>query len=378
MTAGGTIKVLIWTSIPNHYNAALFDALRASGIDLAVCYYEPVPSERTSMGWSRFEDLPPGEFRVDRREQCLERVPDWRERVHVIPGYGSRFSLHLAQVLSAERCRWVHWSEAARPGSRWWLTYPLKRLYAGLVNRYALGALAIGESAAADFVRWGIARDRIALFPYCVAPPGGQDEPDRACVDFKANRKAFVFAGSLCHRKGIDLLLRAFARGAGRPGAWVLILAGNDLKSGAYQRLAERLGVRDRVLFRGVVEPVAIGSVLAAADVFVLPSRFDGWGVGVNEAAACGLPLIVSDGCGAARHLVETGFNGAVVEAGSVSSLERALDLYLREPEAIEKHGQASKVVFSQWSCPAVARRFRAIVETWIFTTSRAYADRAS
>lgn len=359
------MKVLVWTSIPNHHQAALFQALRGAGMDLAVCYYEPVPAERTQMGWSRFDDLPPGELRVERREQCIARVPDWKERIHVIPGYGSRFSLALAKVLSAQRCRWVHWSEAARPGARWWLTYPVKRFYAGLVNQHALGALAIGDLAAADFVRWGIARDRIALLPYCVATPGGFAEPDAACSAFKGARKAFLFAGTLCSRKGIDLLLRAFAGSAARRDSWVLILVGNDHASGAYQRMAEGLGIRDQVLFRGVVEATSMGSVLAVADVFVLPSRFDGWGVGVNEAAACGLPLIVSDLCGAGHHLVETGVNGVKVEAGSAESLRRALDFYAREPEAIAKHGQASRALFSRWSCPSVASRFRAILESW-------------
>jgi glycosyltransferase involved in cell wall biosynthesis len=359
------MKVLVWTSIPNHHQSALFHAIRGAGVDLAVCYYEAVPPERTRMGWSRFDDLPAGEFRVDRREQCIARVPDWKERIHVLPGYGSRFSLQLARLLSAERCRWVHWSEAARPGARWWMTYPLKRFYAGLVNQYALGALAIGNLAASDFVRWGIARERIALLPYCVAPPGGLAEPDAACSAFKGKRRAFMFVGGLCPRKGIDLLLRAFARLTPQKRSWVLILVGNDLASGAYQRLAERLDVRDQVLFRGVVEASAIGSVLAVADVFVLPSRFDGWGVGVNEAAACSLPLVVSDRCGSGDHLVEDGVNGVRVKAGSLESLYRALDLYVREPEAIPKHGQASKALFAQWSCPAVAHRFLAILDGW-------------
>jgi glycosyltransferase involved in cell wall biosynthesis len=336
------MKVLIWTSIPNHHQAALFEACRHAGIDLAVCYYEPVPPARTEMGWSRFDELPPGEFRVDRSEQCIDLVPDWQERIHVIPGYGSRFSFRLALTLSEERCRWVHWSEAARPGGRWWLTWPMKRLYARLVNRHALGALAIGETAAADFVRWGIARDRIALLPYCAAAPGGLRRPDPACSNFKGERRAFVFVGALCARKGIDLLLEAFARL--EDPSWVLILVGNDLQSGAYRRLADRLGVRDRVLFRGVVEARAVGSVLAVADVFV---------------------LIVSDACGAGFHLVETGLNGIRVKADSVESLRRALEFYVRDPEVIRKHGQASKTLLSHWSCAAVAGRFRAILESW-------------
>ena len=62
----------------------------------------------------------------------------------------------------------------------------------------------------------------------------------------------------------------------------------------------------------------------AQADVFVLPSRYDGWGVVVNQALAAGLPIITSDEVGAGFDLVEPGSNGFRVRAGEVDDLHRA------------------------------------------------------
>src|SRR5689334_1620668 len=119
------MKVLVWTIVPNHYQSSFVAALRGCGIDVRICYYERVPSERISMGWSAQSELPPGEFYVAKRISALETVPDWRERLHVVPGYGDVFLLRLATYLSREGVFWVHWSERSHPGLRWWLTYPI-------------------------------------------------------------------------------------------------------------------------------------------------------------------------------------------------------------------------------------------------------------
>jgi glycosyltransferase involved in cell wall biosynthesis len=71
----------------------------------------------------------------------------------------------------------------------------------------------------------------------------------------------------------------------------------------------------------GFRNPEDIPPIFAAADVFVLPSRHDGWGVVVNEALGAGLPIIASDRTGAAHDLVQHGVNGFVTGAGDVEAL---------------------------------------------------------
>ncbi len=74
-----------------------------------------------------------------------------------------------------------------------------------------------------------------------------------------------------------------------------------------------------------------------AADVFALLSEREPWAVVVNEAAACGLPLVLSDRVGAAHDLLRDGENGALVPAGDVAAASSAL----RELAADETHRQA-------------------------------------
>lgn len=362
---GMTMRVCIWTMLPNHYQSSFHAALRAAHVDLEVGYYAKVGEDRLSLGWDSFETLPDGERYVPADRSAFDAVPDWRERVHVVPGFSVAFTRLLATQLSAMRVPWVHWSESSRPGPRWWATLPRKRWYARLVNRSALGAFGIGTMAMEDFVRWGVHRERVAFLPYSPPACDRLRSPDDDVSRFVAGRTAFVFVGALNHRKGIDVLLRAFADLGDRGTGSVLVLVGQDQSGGAYARQAEALGIGDRVLFRGTVRSDAIPSVLAAGTVFVLPSRFDGWGVVLNEAAAMGMPLIGSHLAGASHHLIQPGENGFHVKAGSAESLAAAMRAYASDGGLARLHGQRSLAVMQDFTAERNADRFVRTIQTW-------------
>ena len=359
------LRILIWTVIPNHYQASFHDALRSAGIDLRVCYYEQVHAERLAMGWDEFNQLPKGEMFVSKSMEAFESVQDWRERIHVVPGYGNRFLRKLASGLSASGAEWVHWNEPARPGLRWYATYPVKKWYANLVNRYALGAFGIGNRALHDLEGWGIRTERISLLPYSSPVYDCEATPDEICTDFCKGRQAFLFLGSLNYRKGIDLLLSAFASATQDNTDSVLVLVGNDLSGGAYARQAKELGISDRVLFRGPVAPSHLANILACCKILVLPSRWDGWGVVLNEAASSGLAIIGSDRAGASYHLVEPGKNGFRVKSGDIYSLTNAMKAYVNDPDLAEIHGKNSLELFAQYTPQQNVQRFINTIRTW-------------
>lgn len=358
-------RICIWSMLPNHYQAGFHHALRAAGVDLKVCYYDKVGNDRLSLGWKGFDTLPDGEAYVAPDRSALDAVPDWRDRVHVVPGFSVGFTRMLASHFSAVRASWVHWSEASRPGLRWWATLPRKRWYSRLVNRFALGAFGTGTMAMEDFVRWGVHRERVAFLPYSSPACDRTQSPDGDVRLFVAGRTAFVFVGALCHRKGIDVLLRAFAQLGDRGAGSVLVLVGQDQSAGDYVRQADALGIGDRVLFRGTVRSDAISSVLAAGSVFVLPSRFDGWGVVLNEAAAMGLPLIGSHRAGASHHLIRPGENGFHVQAGGVASLAAAMRAYAVDRGLARLHGERSLAVMQDYTAERNADRFVRAIQTW-------------
>ena len=131
----------------------------------------------------------------------------------------------------------------------------------------------------------------------------------------------FVYVGSGFERKGVPSLLEALARAA-TPDACLLIV-GTDKHLNRYVKQAARLGIGKRVIFTGGVQDTR--PYYAAADAFILPTRYEPLSNAVLEALACGLPSIVSTQCGAAE-LITPGVSGYVCDALDIATLSTKID----------------------------------------------------
>ena len=130
----------------------------------------------------------------------------------------------------------------------------------------------------------------------------------------------FLFVGGGFARKGLDTAIEALAY-ANSQAFW-LVVVGQDRDAARYQAQARRAGIGARVRFVGAREDVRL--YYAAADCFVLPSRYDPFPNTVLEALAMGLPAIVSERCGAAEVLRTRG-GGFVAPADDAMDLARAM-----------------------------------------------------
>lgn len=357
------LKLCIWMNIPSHYQSAFFQALEyCADIELRVVYFKGASQDRAAEGWKDGHATKPYERFVENGSSpgaLVEAVDGGQDWIHIISG---NFSSELVDWFCKHGTAWCHWSEM--PGFRlaellgyrmplFRLLNPLmllgKRRDGQRIKNHALGAFGQGRLAHRAFRTMGVPERMIADLYYV---PSGLPEAE-ACVEmlsFSKGRKIFLAVGALCRRKGIDVLLKAFAKLDTED--WCLVLCGLDRANGIYQALARKLGIGDRVLFLGAYPVDRISEVYSAADVFVLPSRFDGWGAVLNEAASLGLPLIGTDLCGGSWHVVEDGRTGFRVRAASVGSLAKAMLAYVEEPELIQKHGVAVRECFRETFTP--------------------------
>ena len=133
-----------------------------------------------------------------------------------------------------------------------------------------------------------------------------------------------VFIGQVIHRKGLDILLEAMQPLFNEYPELALSVVGSGGNEAPLRKQVTDWGLEGRVFLEGVIPYDKIPARLAMADLLVLPSRWDGWGLVVNEAFAVGVPVIVSDQCGAA-DLVKDNVNGYVFRSEDVLHLRARL-----------------------------------------------------
>jgi glycosyltransferase involved in cell wall biosynthesis len=170
----------------------------------------------------------------------------------------------------------------------------------------------------------------------------------RAAWNIPSNGSVALFCAKLQPWKGPGDLLEAFAR-ANVSGSYV-VFAGDGPERFNLEISARELGISDRVRFLGFLNQSQLAAVYCAADLFVLPSLFEPFGLVVNEAMLCGLPVAVSDRVGARFDLVRADENGYVFRAGDVEALAAILRDILPDAEKRARLGAAAIRHMKTWS----------------------------
>ena len=234
--------------------------------------------------------------------------------------------------------------------------------------RSAASLLVVGSLARDSVVALGANPARVRVFANTI----DVEEYGRLADELSARRPelreglglgeddvAVLTVARLAPEKGHETLLRALAM-AGAPLHSVLV--GEGPERARLDALARTLGVR--ATFVGERPREQVIEAYAAADVFALLSEREPWAVVVNEAAACGLPLVLSSRVGAARDLLRDGENGALVAAGDVDGAARALSELAGSPGRRHAAGEHSRELVRTWGYePSVESFVEAIRE---------------
>jgi len=220
-----------------------------------------------------------------------------------------------------------------------------------------------------DYLRaFGVPRERAGLFPYAVdvesfAERSRLSSEERAAfrerLGVPAGARVVLGLAKFNSREAPWDLLQAFARRGDAGDLW-LVLAGDGPARPALEDFAREHG-RSQVRFPGYIPYPELPALYAAADLFVHAAREERWGVSVQEALACGLPVVASSRVGAGYDLIEVGCNGYVYPAGDPEMLAHRIGEALALDPARARERSAG--ILARWDYAATWRNLLAAAE---------------
>jgi glycosyltransferase involved in cell wall biosynthesis len=390
MTPSSALRVAVLSELPTPYRWPLFERVAAEpSLAVSVFFYSRNEADRDwtvpvdgsgGPGRPSVEFLPGRAFHVRGKRSLffhwnaaiLERLKKSRFDVVVIPGWSMPTSVAAAMACRTRRIPYVVFSEthdrSPRPA---WLRMTKRVALRPLIGG-AAAWLSTGTLSEEFFAKHGA--DRARIFRFANTP----DVPAlRRAVDAARPRRAAVreslgvtddgpmalFVARLIGAKDPACLLDAQTILEKRGAAPWLVFVGDGAEAKTLRELAATRRL-SRVRFAGSREPRDLPEIYAAADLFVLPSRHEPWGVVVNEAMAAGLPVVLSDRVGAAPDLLVDGANGRLVPAGDAARLADAIGEISGDAALRARMGAESLRIVAGWGYEPSVRGFVSAVMT--------------
>lgn len=315
-------------------------------------YWEPLPSSTVNFLGARLF--------VGR--DAIATVSKHHFDAFVVGGYASLTSHLLVRWLRRNRIPWAFWGEIPGYQRRGILGQTLRQLAMRHVLSGCPGIAAVGSKASEYYTRASGENCVVSSIPYYT---------DVSAFSRICHRRShttgdavrLLFCGQLVERKGVHLLVQAVLHLLQQHRANVsLDLVG---RGELQQELESMIPVPflDRFRFHGFRQPAELPEYFSKADVFILPSLHDGWGVVINQAMASGLPVISTTAVGAAVDLVKDGVNGCLIAPGDLDGLIQAIQKVCSDESLRTLWGNASAAAMSAWTPNVEADRWYDLIK---------------
>jgi len=234
----------------------------------------------------------------------------------------------------------------------------------GRIYRLADQVLAVSRDLAEDISSiLGFNKDAIGVLPNGLdleAIESLADELAAFSVQKAASRPVLVAIGRLVPQKGFAVLLDAMAKVIRRREAQLVVLGEGVLRK-SLEKKAQELGISEYVLFPGFISNPY--PVLKHADIFVLSSFYEGFGIVLLEAMACGTPVIATNCHWGPAELLKDGEAGMLVPPGDPELLADAVLKMLEDPEKAGEYADKASMAIQDYDIKNVADIFIEMVD---------------
>ena len=237
----------------------------------------------------------------------------------------------------------------------------LKDMLIRALVKLSSGLLFIGKENKEYYKFYGASEDKLFFTPYAVNNKFFSNQPDQIqrktpelIERLQINDETIVvlFSGKLIKRKNPALLLEAFynviKNDLDRPIYLIFVGHGSEYQS--LEKRIQELKLKDKVKFAGFQNQGEIRQYYSIADLLVLPSNIETFGLVINEAMNASTAIISSDKVGAASDLVIDDLNGFVFQSDNLSSLTACLNKALSDKKLLTEMAKESKRIINGWS----------------------------
>ncbi len=358
-------RLVVLTEIIAPYRIPVFNSLaQHADIDLHVIFL--AETDNSTRQWRVYAD----EIRFS-----YEVLPSWRKRlgkynillnwqvqealcrakpdVILCGGYNYLASWQALRWASRNAAPFLLWCESTGNDNR--RGHLLPELMKQNFLRNCDGFVVPGTSALAYVQSVGPAQKDAFVAPNAVdiqlfasKSKAAKDRASRLCGELGLPARYFLFVGSLVKRKGVFDLLDAYHRLSSELRSQIGLVFAGDGPERAELESAARLIFPGSVYFPGFVQRDQLASYYGLAECLVLPTHSDPWGLVVNEAMACGLPVICTGVAGCAADLVKS--NGRLVTKENTANLADAMKEIACDPGLREQMSRESRELIQKYS----------------------------
>lgn len=328
--------VTFWQNMPSHHLApAQREMARLPGYRVRVIFVDEVSADRRRLGWDTPQLCPAESIILHRDKGRARRLAEKSHGINILGGFprGILRDVFLSLPSGVGTLTALRLEAGDLCGPKGMIRPAYHTLLALAFRRYVNFVLAYGSRGVEYYTRCG--------FPSRMVYPFFYQNDENESVNSQSRLEnsevsppptKIVMAGSLIKRKGVDILLRALSQ---LPDLeWALDIIGEGPEEDRLMRLARRLGIVDRVAWRGVFASREMKYQLRQYHLCVVPSRDDGWGMLVNEAIASGVPVITTPAVGA-KDIVTSSGAGIVASGTSPKALAASLEYFLGAPDRL-------------------------------------------
>lgn len=362
-------RVLFLTNFASPYRVHFFDEL-SKYMDVTVLYSDRVEDiKHRNADW--FEEGE-GSFHpvqltrvgsMGEENLCLDVIPWLKKKfdVIIIGGYSSPTAILAMAWLRLHRIPFYMEVDGGLIRQESKLKYLVKKTLVCMANQW----LSTGRNTTKYLIHYGAKEEKITEYPFTslyeedILPKAVSPEEKAALrIALGFPEKHMVLAiGQFIHRKGFDVLLQAAASLEEDVGIYIV----GGVPTMEYLNLRDKLGLKN-IHFLDFQKKERLALIYKAADMFVLPTREDIWGLVINEALAYGLPTITTDRCVAGLDLIEDGVNGYIVPVEDADALAQKIKAVLASD--MQKMGEASLEKIRPYTLENMAKTHAEIFES--------------